>query len=208
MGIRNFLLARSVRFEVLLHAPSQSSAHLAGSVHVPGRSVAKAVLVKAGEVFALAVLPSTHRVDTGRLAEVLGVSTVRIATECEVEEVFDDCEPGALPPFGRLYGLQTVVDASLSGSSEVVFVANTGTKGSGCGSRITRRSRRRSRPGSPRRSTPGVRRVAGRRADRRAGPVQPRSADATSAGSAISSGAKPRRRVFSVIARVSKNSSR
>jgi Ala-tRNA(Pro) deacylase len=129
MCIRDFLQARSVRFEVLLHAPSHSATHLAGSVHVPGRSVAKAVLVKAGEAYALAVLPATHRIDTDRLAEVLCVDSLRIATEAEVEAVFADCEPGALPPFGRLYGLSTIVDASLSAGAEIVFVGNTRHEG-------------------------------------------------------------------------------
>jgi Ala-tRNA(Pro) deacylase len=129
MCIRAFLQARSVRFEVLLHAPSHSAAHLAGSVHVPGRSVAKSVLVRAGETYALAVLPATHRIDTERLAEVLGAPGLRIATEAEVEAVFADCEPGALPPFGRLYGLTTIVDASLSAGSEIVFVGNTRHEG-------------------------------------------------------------------------------
>ena len=129
MCIRDFLHARSVRFEVLLHAPSHSATHLAGSVHVPGRSVAKAVLVTTGESFALAVLPATHRVDTDRLAEVIGWGSLRIATEAEVESVFADCEPGALPPFGRLYGLSTIVDASLSGGAEIVFVGNTRHEG-------------------------------------------------------------------------------
>ena len=129
MCIRDFLLARSVRFEVLLHPPSPSAAHLAGSVHVPGRSVAKAVLVRAGAAYALAVLPATHRIDTARLAEALGVDQLRIATEAEVVQIFADCEPGALPPFGRLYGLTTIVDASLAGGSEIVFVGNTRHEG-------------------------------------------------------------------------------
>jgi Ala-tRNA(Pro) deacylase len=129
MCIRDFLQARSVRFEVLLHAPSHSAAHLAGSMHVPGRLVAKAVLVRSGEAYALAVLPATHRIDPERLAEVLGVASVRIASEAEVEGVFADCEPGALPPFGRLYGLMTVVDANLSGGAEIVFVGNTRHEG-------------------------------------------------------------------------------
>ena len=129
MCIRDFLRARSVRFEVLLHPPSHSATHLAGSVHVPGRSVAKAVLVKAGATFSLAVLPATHRIDTERLAEVLGVTSLRIATESELEAVFADCEPGALPPFGRLYGLTTILDASLSGGAEIVFVGNTRHEG-------------------------------------------------------------------------------
>jgi Ala-tRNA(Pro) deacylase len=129
MCIRDFLQARSVRFEVLLHAPSHSAAHLAGSVHVPGRLVAKSVLVKAGEAYALAVLPSTHRINTERLAEVLGVPSLRIATEAEVETIFADCEPGALPPFGRLYSLTTIVDASLSAGAEIVFIGNTRHEG-------------------------------------------------------------------------------
>jgi Ala-tRNA(Pro) deacylase len=129
MCIREFLQSRSVRFELLLHRPAHSAAHLAGSLHVPGRCVAKAVLVKAGDAFALAVLPATHRIDTARLADVLGVGSLRIATESEVETVFADCEPGALPPFGRLYGLTTIVDASLGGGAEVAFMGNTRHEG-------------------------------------------------------------------------------
>jgi Ala-tRNA(Pro) deacylase len=125
MFIREFLQASSVRFEVLLHAPSHSAAHRAGSVHVPGRSVAKSVLVRAGEAWVLAVLPATHWIETTRLAEVLGVDQIRLATEAEVEQAFADCEPGALPPFGRLYGMTTVIDANLSAGAEVLFVGNT-----------------------------------------------------------------------------------
>ena len=129
MCIRDFLKSQQVRFEEFLHAPSHSAMHLAGSVHVPGRSVAKSVLVRSGETFTLAVLPATHRVDLGRLSEVLGVDGLRIATEAEVEVIFADCETGALPPFGRLYGLTTVLDASLSAVAEVVFVGNTRHEG-------------------------------------------------------------------------------
>jgi Ala-tRNA(Pro) deacylase len=129
MCIREFLQSRSVRFELLLHRPAHSATHLAGSLHVPGRYVAKAVLVKAGDAFALAVLPATHRIDPARLAEVLGVDSLRIANESEVETVFADCEPGALPPFGRLYGLATIVDASLADGAEVAFMGNTRHEG-------------------------------------------------------------------------------
>jgi Ala-tRNA(Pro) deacylase len=129
MILRDFLRARSVRFEVLLHAPAPSATHLAGSVHVPGRSVAKSVLVKAGGAFVLAVLPATHRIDLGRLASVLGSEDLRLAEASEVEAIFADCEPGALPPFGRPYGLATVLDASLAGSAEIVFVGNTRHEG-------------------------------------------------------------------------------
>ncbi len=124
MCIREFLIHRSVRFEFLLHPPAPTAAHLAGSIHVPGRSVAKSVLVHASGRFALAVLPATHRIDQAKLAHVLNSTDLRIATEAEVEALFHDCETGALPPFGRLYGITTVVDSHLAAGSEVVFVGN------------------------------------------------------------------------------------
>ena len=72
MYVLDFLRSRDVWFEALLHHPASSSAKRAQSVHVPGRSVAKAVLIKAGDSFVLAMLPSTSRIDLCRLSEVLG----------------------------------------------------------------------------------------------------------------------------------------
>lgn len=124
MMIRSYLQSRAVDFDFLLHRPTHSAAHLAGSLHVPGRSVAKGVLVRAGDAYVLAVVPATHRVDVVKLSEVLGAPDVRIATEAEVAQVFADCEAGALPPFGRAYGLTTVVDTDLARAGEVTCIAN------------------------------------------------------------------------------------
>ncbi|HMB08894.1 MAG TPA: YbaK/EbsC family protein [Isosphaeraceae bacterium] len=129
MCIRDYLQSRHVWFETLLHRPVPSATKRARCIHVPGRRVAKGVLVKSPPGDALAVLPATHRIDLDRLAHVLGDRPVRLATEDEVEQVFVDCERGALPPFGRLYGLRTVVDASLAGGAEIVLVANTRHEG-------------------------------------------------------------------------------
>jgi Ala-tRNA(Pro) deacylase len=129
MTIRDFLQSRHVWFETLLHCPTSSASQRAKVVHVSGRRVAKGVLIKAASGDVLVVLPATHRVDLERLAGVLGEKELRIATEDEVEHVFADCERGALPPFGRLYGLRTVVDVSLGGNSEFVFLANARHEG-------------------------------------------------------------------------------
>ena len=129
MRIHDYLRSRMIRFEMFLHPPAPSATRMAESVHVPGRRVAKGVLIKAGEAFTLAVLPATHRINLERLAQVLGVENVRLATEEEVVEIFNDCERGALPPFGRLYGLATILDASLAGGAEIVFVANSRHEG-------------------------------------------------------------------------------
>lgn len=129
MCIRDYLRSRLVRFEVLLHRPAPSAARMAETVHLPGRIVAKGVLVRAGGAYVLAVLPSTHRIDLDRLGTILGVAEPRIATEPEVMAIFNDCERGALPPFGRIYGLSTIVDSSLAGGSEIVFVGNSRHEG-------------------------------------------------------------------------------
>src|SRR5262245_29348265 len=120
MYIRDFLRSRDVWHEMLLHRPAPSASRHAESLHVPGRQVAKGVLLGVGEGYVLAVLPSTAWVDLARLSQVLDGLPVRLATEAEVARVFDDCERGALPPFGRLYGLRTIVEASLAEGSELV----------------------------------------------------------------------------------------
>src|SRR4051794_5649827 len=104
MSIRDYLRGRHVWFEILLHCPAPTASRRARRIHVAGRCVAKVVLIKAAGRDLLAVLPATHRIDLHRLARVLDEDEdeVRIATEDEVERVFNDCERGALPPFGRL----------------------------------------------------------------------------------------------------------
>jgi Ala-tRNA(Pro) deacylase len=126
MSIRDFLESRQIGFETLLHCPASTSTRRARNIHAPGRCLAKGVLIWAAGQYVLVVLPATHRVDLPRLALVLGVpeGQVQVATEEEASRIFDDCERGALPPFGRLYGLRTIVDVSLGGTAEFVFVAN------------------------------------------------------------------------------------
>jgi Ala-tRNA(Pro) deacylase len=124
MRIRDFLSSKRVPFEIMLHRPAPCATRFAQSVHVPGQRVAKGVLLRSGGGYLLAVLPATHRIDMERLTEALGVRELRIASEDELERVFFDCERGSLPPFGRLYGLTTIIDTSLAGGAEIVFEGN------------------------------------------------------------------------------------
>jgi Ala-tRNA(Pro) deacylase len=121
-----FLRSRRVWFEELLHQPASSATKHAHNMHVPGRMVAKAVLVKAGERFVLAVLPCTSRIDLVQFGALLEVPTseVRLATTDELLGIFTDCESGVVPPFGKLYDLSTVFDVSLLEVGELVFVGN------------------------------------------------------------------------------------
>jgi Ala-tRNA(Pro) deacylase len=122
----DFLRSRRVWFEEMLHSPASSSTKRAHCMHVPGRRVAKTVLVKAGNRFVLALLPSTSRVDLERLGEILGLAAadVRLATTDELIGLFTDCEPGVVPPFGRLYEIGTAFDSNLAEVDELVFGGN------------------------------------------------------------------------------------
>jgi Ala-tRNA(Pro) deacylase len=129
MSIDEYLKQSHIPFETLLHAPAPSATRLAQSLHMPGRRVAKSVLVRGDDRYYLAVLPATHRIDPNRLAAVLVAGELRLATEEEIELLFVDCERGALPPFGSLYGLLTVADESLVGDVEFVFEGNVRHQG-------------------------------------------------------------------------------
>ena len=86
--------------------------------------MAKSVLLVGPEGFFLAILPATHQIDTDRVGNDLG-GPVRLADGTEIASVFSDCEWGVVPPFGRLYGLSTVVDDSLPPDAELVFEGHT-----------------------------------------------------------------------------------
>lgn len=126
MYVVDFLQTRRVWFETFFHYPASSATRLAGSIHVSGWSVAKSVLVKAGEDYMLAVLPATSRVDLDSLGAALQAvpGSLRLATADELVRIFANCEPGAIPAFGRLYGLRTVVDASLADAGVIVLGTN------------------------------------------------------------------------------------
>jgi Ala-tRNA(Pro) deacylase len=126
MYIVEFLRSRRVWFEELLHQPASTATKHAHNMHIPGRMVAKTVLVKAGDRLVLAVLPCTNLIDLGRLAALLGMpaSEVRLATTDELLGIFTDCEPGVVPPLGKLYNLSTAFDVSLLEVGELVFVGN------------------------------------------------------------------------------------
>ena len=121
MKLEEFLTSHGVAFERLHHRPAYSANRVAQALHVPGKEVAKTVLLRTGHGYVLAVLPATHRVDLERARQDLGEDQIGLATEGEMERLFPDCERGALPPFGSLYQLPTVVDESLAEDEEIVF---------------------------------------------------------------------------------------
>ena len=125
MKIDEFLTNQGVTFERLHHRPAYTANRVAEALHVSGQEMAKTVLLRGGQGYMLAVLPATCRVDLDRLRQEMGDEQVGLATEGEMGQLFPDCERGAMPPFGSLYHLPTVVDESLAADEQIVFEGQT-----------------------------------------------------------------------------------
>lgn len=132
MQIQSYLQQARVPFEVLVHEPTFDAQHLAQAVHVSGCDVAKTVLLRGvddlEDVFVLVVLPAPQRVDFDRVAIVLELSQLKMASERDLAELCPDCEVGALPPFGSQLGIRTVVDEALTHDETIVFEGNAHTE--------------------------------------------------------------------------------
>lgn len=120
--LRTYLTQHRIEHEVVTHPRALSSSQSAAAAHVPGDRLAKAVLLQDEQGYLLVVVPATHRVDLGRLHQRLGM-VVGLATEDEVAARFPDCDRGAIPPTGFLYGIDTIVDEVLTEQPEVWFEA-------------------------------------------------------------------------------------
>lgn len=121
--LEELLRAKQARYEVLAHAGAVTAQEQAALTHTPGRSFAKVVVVKERDGFVLAVLPATCVLDLNRLKGLIRHGEIRPATVEEIGRVIPDCVPGAIPPFGGLFGLPTFVDRTLAGGREVTLPA-------------------------------------------------------------------------------------
>jgi Ala-tRNA(Pro) deacylase len=123
--IKDFLDENHVKYTTLVHSMAYTAQEIAAMAHIPGRELAKTVIVQVDGRMAMAVLPSLHHVDLERLRNVTSARNVRLATEAEFKGLFPECEAGAMPPFGNLYGLETYVDPELAYDDEISFNAGT-----------------------------------------------------------------------------------
>ena len=126
--LREFLDQNGVHYEVASHRQAFTAQEVAAAQHVPGKEVAKVVMLRSGTQFLMAVLPAPYRVDLDRARAATGKADVTLATEPEFKGLFPQCEPGAEPPFGNLYGLPVYVDQTLTRDEEIVFNAGTHTQ--------------------------------------------------------------------------------
>jgi Ala-tRNA(Pro) deacylase len=124
-SIEHFLGDQHVSYSVLHHRPAYTAQEEAAITHVPGRQWAKSVAFVADDRPILVVVPASSFVDVDRLRSVTGALEIRLASEREFERMYPDCEMGAMPPFGPLYGQPVFVDRSLAACDEIVFNAGS-----------------------------------------------------------------------------------
>jgi len=123
--LQSFLDELNATYRVSHHDQAYTAQDLAMTEHVPGRQVIKPVLVQADGQFVLCALPACYRVDMEELKQQIPAKQVRLVDETKMADLFPDCEVGAEPPVGRLYGLVTLMDESLTADDHVTFQAGT-----------------------------------------------------------------------------------
>jgi Ala-tRNA(Pro) deacylase len=123
MRVPSFLAEQHVPFETIVHPPAFTASKRAHFLHVPGKHLAKCVLLVSLEGPVLAIVPATCQVDLASAADHLG-GALRLARSEEIPAIFGDCEWGGLVPFGSLYGLRTLLDESFDSEALLVFEAH------------------------------------------------------------------------------------
>ncbi len=126
--LKQFLDGHKVKYLAISHSPVYTAQEIAASAHVPGKELAKTVIVKVDGQMAMAVLPATRQVDFKLLKKALAAKKVELASEGEFADRFPECEPGAMPPFGNLYDMEVYVAEPLAEDEEIAFNAGSHTE--------------------------------------------------------------------------------
>lgn len=126
--IKEFMDSNKVKYVIMQHSPAYTAQEIAAAAHISGKELAKTVMIKIEGKLAMAVLPASYKISFDQLKAALDVSDVKLAYEQEFMDKFPDCEVGAMPPFGNLYGFDVYVAESLAEDEEIAFNACSHTE--------------------------------------------------------------------------------
>lgn len=124
-SLREYLDKHEIKYVVISHSLAYTAQGVAALTHIPGKDLAKTVIVKIDGKPAMAVVPASFRVDLRLLKKVTGAQTVELASENEFKGLFPECETGAMPPFGNLYGIDVYADERLAKDRDISFNAGS-----------------------------------------------------------------------------------
>ncbi len=119
--LKSFLDENRVRYTVLVHSEAYTAQEVAAQAHVQGQNFVKSVMVQVDGKHTMVVTTANHKVDLSKLKAALGAREAHISREADFAGLFEDCDVGAMPPFGSLYGIPVVVDEAVFNNSEISF---------------------------------------------------------------------------------------
>jgi Ala-tRNA(Pro) deacylase len=123
--LRAFLEQNHAEYTHTVHSLAYTAREVAAAEHLPAREVAKIVVVHADNGYHMFILPANRMVDFQEIRDMLGFSHARMVPETELNRLFPDCELGAMPPFGNLYGMPVYLDSGLAAEETLTFNAGT-----------------------------------------------------------------------------------
>ena len=126
--LKEFLDHEKVKYISITHSLAYTAQEVAASAHITGKELAKTVIVELDNKMAMAVLPANRKIVLQDLREVTGSDEVKFASEEQFKQRFPECETGAMPPFGNLYGMEVYVAESLTQNDEIAFNAGSHTE--------------------------------------------------------------------------------
>jgi Ala-tRNA(Pro) deacylase len=126
--LKEFLDREKIKYLSIVHSTAYTAQEVAASAHITGKELAKTVIVELDGRMAMAVLPANRKIVLTDLREVTGSDEAKFASEDEFKKQFPDCETGAMPPFGNLYGMDVYVAETLTDNDEIAFNAGSHTE--------------------------------------------------------------------------------
>jgi len=123
--LQQYLDQQGVKYKLIIHSPAFTAQEVAEVAHVPGRLMAKTVIMTLDGTMAMIVVPAPKMIHPDSLGEALGAKEVTFLHESNFRDKFPDCDVGALPPFGNLYDMPVYIDTELAQQEEIVFSAGS-----------------------------------------------------------------------------------
>ncbi|MBP7737606.1 MAG: YbaK/EbsC family protein [Spirochaetes bacterium] len=123
-----YLKNNNIQFEVIRHPLAYSSTQTAHMAHVHGYEMAKPVMVKVNGKLIMVVMTANQKVNLSLLKALYETQDVELAMEKDFISRFSDCEMGAMPPFGNLYGFDEIISDDLTKDDDIFFNAGTHTE--------------------------------------------------------------------------------
>jgi Ala-tRNA(Pro) deacylase len=123
--VREFLDTNHISYSMIVHPTAYTAQGTAAYAHVPGHELAKTVMIRVDSQLAMAVLPASAQLDLAAFKKMTRAKSVGLAAEAEFEVKFPDCDLGAMPPFGNLYGVAVYLEERLAHDEEIAFNAGS-----------------------------------------------------------------------------------